>query len=46
MDSLRAALRVLGAVDGDAYWVFIKQVLAPRLPPGKSVFMDLSLIHI
>lgn len=39
-DSLRAAMSVPGAVDGDAYLVFIQQVLAPRLHPGNIVFMD------
>jgi len=40
VDSLRAAMSVPGAVDGDAYLVFINQVLAPRLHPGNIVFMD------
>lgn len=40
LDSLRAAMSVPGAVDGDAYLVFIQQVLAPRLRPGNIVFMD------
>jgi transposase len=39
-DALRAALRVPGAVDGDAYLVSTEHVLAPCLRPGNIVFMD------
>jgi transposase len=39
-DTMRAALSVPGAVDGDAYLVFTKQVRAPCLHPGNIVFMD------
>jgi transposase len=39
-DTMRAALRVPGAVDGDASLVFTKQVRAPCLHPGNIVFMD------
>jgi transposase len=39
-DAMRAAMSVPGAVDGDAYLVFTKQVLAPCLHPGNIVFMD------
>jgi transposase len=39
-EALRADMRVPGAVDGDAYLVFTRQVLAPCLRPGNIVFMD------
>jgi transposase len=39
-DELRAAMRVPGAVDGDACLVFTQDVLAPRLRPGNIVFLD------
>lgn len=39
-DAMRAAMSVLGAVDGDASLVFTKNVLAPCLHPGNIVFMD------
>jgi transposase len=39
-DALRAAMSVVGAVDGDACLVFIQDVLAPRLQPGDIVFLD------
>jgi transposase len=39
-DTLRTAMSVPGAVEGDAFLIFIKHVLAPRLYPGNIVFMD------
>jgi transposase len=39
-DELRAAMRVPGAVDGDAGLIFTKDVLAPRLRPGNIVVLD------
>ena len=39
-DALRATMSVPGAVDGDAYLIFTKKVLAPCLHPGNIVFMD------
>ena len=39
-EALRATMSVPGAVDGDAYVVFIKHVLAPCLHPGNVVFRD------
>lgn len=39
-EELRAAMRVPGAVEGDACLVFSTDGLAPRLRPGNSVFLD------
>lgn len=39
-DELRAAMRVPGAVEGDACLVLIQDGLAPRLRPGNIVFLD------
>ncbi len=39
-EAVRAAMRVPGAVDGDVYLVFTKDLLAPGLRPGNIVFMD------
>lgn len=39
-DEWRAAMRVPGAVDGDACLVFTTEVLAPSLHPGNIVFLD------
>jgi transposase len=39
-DTVRAAMSVPGAVDGEACLVFTQKVLAPSLHPGNIVFMD------
>lgn len=40
LDGVRAVMSVPGAVDGDVYQIFVKQLLTPRLRPGEIVFMD------
>lgn len=39
-DGMRATMSLPGAVDGEAYLVFTKEVLAPSLNHGEIVFMD------
>lgn len=44
-ERMLATLSLPGAVDGEAYLVFIKEVLAPRLRVGQIVFMDNVAMH-
>jgi transposase len=40
LDGVRAALSIPGAVDGEVYVSFVRQMLVPRLRSGEIVFMD------
>ncbi len=35
LDGLRAVMSIPGAVDGEVYQIFVEQVLAPQLRPGR-----------
>ena len=39
------AMTLTGAVDGDAFLAYIRQILAPRLRPGQIVVMDQLGVH-
>lgn len=39
-DGVAAAFQLEGAIDGEAFLVFIRDVLVPELRPGETVWMD------
>jgi transposase len=45
LDGVRAAMSFEGALDGEAYEVFITQVLVPELREGDVVFLDNLNVH-
>lgn len=44
-DGVVAAMQLDGAMDGEAFLVFVREVLAPELRPGDNVWMDNLASH-